>query len=79
MVSGPRRYGADDPEALTRLLQLLAEPAWHVDPSDRVVVAEQLERLRATIAAQSFDRTECRHLAAQADRVERAWRGRNPD
>ncbi len=76
VVSGPRRYGASDPEVLSRLLDLLAELAWHVDPGEQSVVVGQLDRLRATIADQSFDGDERMHLAARADRVERALAGR---
>ena len=76
-VSGPRRYGASDPAVLTRLLALLGELAWCVDPSGIEVIAAQLARLRATVAAQDFDDTEMRELAAHAERVERAVTGRD--
>ncbi len=77
VVSGPRRYGAGDPEVLGRLLDLLAELAWHVDIDDQFVVTGQLDRLRATIDEQRFDRIERTDLAERADRVERALAGRN--
>ncbi len=76
-VAQPRRYGAADPAVLTRLLHLLRELAWTVDrPEQHVVIAEQLTRLRSTIAAQDLDAAERAALSELAEQVEQAADGR---
>ncbi len=75
-VAQPRRYGAGDPSVLTRLLLLLREVAWCAEPDQRQAVAEQLTRMRATIAAQDFDVGERDRLAELAGQVEQALVGR---
>ncbi|MFI7588354.1 DUF2254 domain-containing protein [Spongisporangium articulatum] len=71
-ISQPRRYGAADPAVLARLLLLLFEVGWNTPPEQRVpVISDQLERLRATIAAQDFDDAERRSLAELAASVVR--------
>ena len=72
----PRRYGASDPAVLARLFELLAELAWHVrEPRDQALIAEQLERLRATAANGDFDRVERERLDQLGDRVAQAQAG----
>ncbi|MEO9222127.1 MAG: DUF2254 domain-containing protein [Mycobacteriaceae bacterium] len=79
-VAQPRRYGAADPEVLHRLMLLLRELAWCAAAELRPVVAVQLQRLRATIAAQDFDPYERDRLAVAAENVEQALAGRwTPD
>jgi uncharacterized membrane protein len=76
-VSQPRRYGAGDPAVLNRLFGLLAEVAWSSDlPQHRQAVADQLGRLRGTVAAQDFDEAEHALLAEAGSRVEDCLHGR---
>jgi len=78
-VAQPRRYGAADPDVLARLLVLLRELAWSAAlPAHRRVVADQLDRLRTTVAAQDLDPTERAALARLATQVELAVEGRWP-
>lgn len=64
-LTQPRRYGAGDPQVLSRLAWLLRELAWNTSaPAHHAVIAAQLHRLRATIAAQDFDEHEQAHLGA---------------
>ncbi len=75
-VAQPRRYGAADALVLGRLADLLREVAWSVPPGpDRVVVAEQLTRLRATIDQQDFDPAERARLGRSTADVEDALVG----
>lgn len=70
-IGQPRRYGAADPEVITRLYQLLDEVAWTATlPDQRQAIAHQLGRLRATTEAQHFDPTELERLARLASDVE---------
>lgn len=70
-ISQPRRYGAGDPAVLARLITLLSELAWSSPrPEHRRAVAQQLERLRRTVAEQHFDDVERADLAALASSVE---------
>jgi uncharacterized membrane protein len=83
-ISQPRRYGAADPDVLTRLLHLLRELAWSTHtPGHRRAVADQLARLRATAMAQHFDAHERAGLREAADDVEAAldhrWTRRDPE
>lgn len=72
-VGQPRRYGATDPDVLGRLFLLLHEIAWTAPRAgQRHLVADQLDRLRATTAAQDYDAAERAHLAALGLRVEKA-------
>ncbi len=72
-LTQPRRYGAADPFVLARLFVLLRELAWCVEePAQQEAVSEQLARLRASTAAQSFDDTERSQLANLANLVEHA-------
>lgn len=69
-VSQPRRYGAQDPTVLGRLVALLDELAWVTPTAQLDVVSDQLARLRITAAAQSFDPTERAELAEATRGVE---------
>lgn len=68
-ISQPRRYGASDPQVITRLFDLLAELAWHIDPRQHHVVLGQLTRLEDTVKAQDFDAVELDQMRAAAARV----------
>ncbi len=69
-VGQPRRYGAADPDVLSRLYRLLDELAWTTGRIDRRhAIANQLERLHATTTAQDFDLTELSRLSSLADKV----------
>lgn len=76
-IGQPRRYGAGDPQVLSRLFSLLAELAWVArDRGQQTAIASQLERLRATVARQDFDPFEQALLDGLAVRVEAALEGR---
>ncbi|MDQ6649263.1 MAG: DUF2254 domain-containing protein [Actinomycetota bacterium] len=78
-LSQPRRYGRGDPLVLGRLFVLLRELGWVVtDPAQRRAVAQQLDRLRATVREQAFDPAEVRQLDAQAELVVQALDGHWP-
>lgn len=70
-LSQPRRYGAEDPQVLARILQVLLDLARRVAPDQRSVVVDHLDRVRRTVAAQSFDQTERRALEELGVEVER--------
>ncbi|MBD8058170.1 DUF2254 domain-containing protein [Cellulomonas sp. JH27-2] len=66
-VSGPRRYGAADPDVLTRLLELLREVAWASSPDDHAGIALSIDRLHALIARRTCDDADVdRLLVAEA-------------
>jgi uncharacterized membrane protein len=69
-ITQPRRYGSSDPQVMARLYRLLEEVAWHV--RDHPPVADQLARLRTTVARSDFDDVEVALLERAAKRVERA-------
>ena len=69
-ISQPRRYGAADPQVLERIFQVLLDLSHRVHPDQRHVVRDQLERLRTTVDAQSFDATERAGLERLGDRIE---------
>jgi uncharacterized membrane protein len=78
-ITQPRHYGATDPIVLARLFTLLRELAWSSQrPAHHQAIADQLGRLRGTVAEQRFDATERSDLAALASSVEDAlnhnWR-----
>lgn len=80
VVSQPRRYGAGEPELLARLFTLLREVAWASRDGDlHGAVADQVARLRATVAAQPFDDTERATLTGLADLVGAALTRRWPE
>ena len=72
----PRRYGAGDPQVLAQVLQVLLDLARRVAPDQRAVVEDHLSRVRATVAAQSFDESERDALEESARQVERTLTGR---
>ncbi len=78
-VSGPRRYGAADPDVLGRLYALLAELAWTVgSPDARAGVRAQLSRLDATAGEQDFDGAERDRLQELRGEVLTALAGAPP-
>lgn len=77
-LSGPRRYGAADPDVLARLYALLAELAWSSDdPAHRAAVRGQLDRLQSTAGSQDFDEVERGRLAELGEQVRAALQGRH--
>jgi uncharacterized membrane protein len=75
-VAQPRRYGADDPTVLARLLTLLREVGWQTtQPEHRSAIAGQLARLRRTVSGQNFDEVELAGLAALGREVEAVLAG----
>jgi uncharacterized membrane protein len=73
-ISQPRRYGATDPQVLEKIFQVLLDLSHRVRPDQVSVVRDQLERLRATAAAQSFDSAERAGLEVLGGRVEQNLR-----
>ena len=69
-ISQPRRYGAADPQVLEKIFQVLLDLTHRAAPEQRPVVRDQLERLRGTVAAQSFDSEERTALAELGQRIE---------
>ncbi len=69
-ISQPRRYGAADPQVLAQVFQVLLDLSHRVYADQRQVVRDQLERLRGTVAAQSFDAEERAGLQRLGDQVE---------
>lgn len=75
-VSQPRRYGATDPDVLSRLFTMLREISWTVGgPAQRTAVADQLDRLTTITEQQEFDRHDHDRLREQAQQVRRALAG----
>lgn len=75
-VGGPRRYGATDPDVLTRIYRLLRELAFTTSqPSHREIIRSQLARLSGTVAKQDFDDTERALLQHEHHAVETALEG----
>jgi uncharacterized membrane protein len=78
-VGQPRRYGAGDPDVLTRIFQLLREVAWvTADDDHRAAVQSQLARTRAAAAQQDVDAAERSALEQAAHLVELALDGHWP-
>ena len=78
-ISQPRRYGAADPQVLEKIFQVLLDLSHRVRPDQRSTVREQLERLRDTAAAQSFDHAERAGLEVLGHQVEENLRRPVPD
>ena len=70
-LSQPRRYGAADPQVLEKIFQVLLDLSHRVRSDQRSVVLDQLERLRATAAAQPFDPAERTGLEMLGQQIER--------
>lgn len=73
-LSQPRRYGATDPQVLTAIYSVLRDLSHRVAPDQQHVVRDQLERLRATARAQSFDPHERAGLARIDQQIEHSLR-----
>ena len=72
-LAQPRHYGAADPFVLAQLFTLLRELAWCARATDQQdAIADQLARLRRTVAAQEFDDSEVSRMAGLGLLVERA-------
>ncbi|MEU2006896.1 DUF2254 domain-containing protein [Rhodococcus sp. NPDC019627] len=70
VCSQPRRYGAQDPVVLGRLLSLLREAAWHTaHPHHTRAITDQLDRIQRTASQQNFDAAERRELDTLAQHV----------
>ncbi len=74
-LSQPRRYGAADPQVLQKIFQILLDLSYRVAPDQRSVVRDELERLRATVAAQHFDPTERAGLEATGSQIQQNLQG----
>lgn len=74
-LSQPRRYGAADPQVLEKIFQVLLDLSRRVRPDQASVVLDQLERLRATAAAQSFDPAERIGLEVLGQHIEQNLSG----
>lgn len=78
-VTQPRRYGATDPEVLSRIATLLREVAWVSSrPEQHFAVNQQVQRLSDTIGRQGFDDAERAMLEEQLRDVRGAIIGRWP-
>jgi len=69
-ISQPRRYGAADPQVLEKIFQVLLDLSHRAAPEQSPVVRDQLERLRGTVTAQSFDSEEGTALAELGRQIE---------
>ncbi len=69
-ISQPRRYGAADPQVMEKIFQVLLDLSHRVAPGERAAVRDQLERLRGTVEAQSFDSAERTALTELGQRIE---------
>lgn len=69
-ISQPRRYGATDPQVLEKIFQVLLDLSHRAAPEQRPVIRDQLERLRGTVEAQSFDSAERTALAELGQRID---------
>ncbi len=54
-ITQPRMYGASDPAVVSSLFRLLTDLAWNSPPVYYPVIANQVERLRTSVAHESFD------------------------
>ena len=73
-ISQPRRYGAADPQVLQQLFQVLLDLSHRTAPDQRPVIRDQLDRLRRTVEAQSFDSVERTVLVELGHRIEQNLR-----
>ncbi len=74
-LAQPRRYGAQEPAVLERMLTMLREIAWRSRPVHRPAIADQLERLRPYLSAPELDGSERGRLRACAEAVSAALAG----
>ncbi|WP_400997178.1 DUF2254 domain-containing protein [Agromyces sp. GXQ0307] len=71
-VQQVRRYGASDPDVAARLFELIDDVGRHATrPEHRRVLAGQLDRLVASVAAADYDPHERAEFARLADRARR--------
>lgn len=69
-ISQPRRYGASDPQVLSRIFQVLLDLSYRTHPSQHDVVRHQLTRARATAHAQDYDSVELAGLERLGSQIE---------
>lgn len=74
-LAQPRLYGATDPQVLTAVARALLDLGHRVDPTRRPAVRHELDRLRRTVAAQSFDPSDRVAIDATMDQVLRVLGG----
>lgn len=78
-LTQPRRYGASDPGVVERLFQLLQEVGYRAQRSEQnAAVLQQIERLEASVAAETYDYVERERFgrfaeAARAASAEHRW------
>ncbi|MGV8858213.1 DUF2254 domain-containing protein [Rhodoglobus sp.] len=78
-LTQPRRYGASDPGVVERLFQLLQEVGYRAQRTDQTAaVLQQIERLEASVAAETYDAVERERFvrfaeAARAAATEHRW------
>lgn len=65
-ITQPRKYGASDPVVVASLYRLLGDLAWNAPAVYCPVIADQVERLRASVADEDFDNSQ-RNSFAQLD------------
>ena len=69
-VSGPLRYGADDPDVIEGLLEIVLEAGWIArDPEDRRVARNLLERIDALAESSKLDPERLERLRSDAKPV----------
>jgi len=67
-MTQPRRYGASDPGVVERLFQLLQEVGYRARRTEQsAAVSEQIDRLEASVAAETYDVVERERLAGFAE------------
>ena len=78
-LTQPRRYGAGDPGVAERLFQLLQEVGYRAQRSEQSeAVLQQIDRLEASVAAETYDAVERGRFAhfaesARAATVDHRW------
>jgi uncharacterized membrane protein len=75
-IDQPARYGAAEPDVLSRLTVLLRELAWVCPVHEHQEVRDALSRLTRLVAAADLDPVDRARLAKQAEAVDEAIAGR---
>jgi len=73
-ISQPCRYGASDPQVLSKIFQVLLDLSYRVLPEQHDIIRQQLSRVRATAQAQDFDSVQMAGLVRLGGQVERNLR-----
>ncbi|GAA1212827.1 DUF2254 domain-containing protein [Rhodoglobus aureus] len=67
-MTQPRRYGSSDPGVVERLFQILQEVGYRARrPEQTAAVLQQIERLEASVAGESYDYVERQRFTELAD------------